>query len=104
MLATVEEVKAILPADALTDNEIQDLLDLAAIDTGDNHSHHLNKAVKLAITKLRLAGKLPDSATVGPLKSETDLTGTLKTLSDADSGSRLPLLYYNRVGGNNAYQ
>lgn len=97
MYATVSEVKAVLPTGSLTDDEISDLLDLAAIDTGDDHSYHFNKTVKLAVTKLRLAGKLPDSATVGPLKVEMDVDAALGSLGDSNE-TKLPFLYYKRVG------
>lgn len=98
MYATVAEIKAVLPAGLLTDDEIQDILDVAAVDTGENHKYHFNKAVSLAITKLRLAGSLPDSATVGPLKVDNDITNTLASLTNDES--RLPFLYYKRVGSN----
>lgn len=52
MYATVAEIKAVLPADSLTDNEIKSLLDLAAQSTGDNHDYHFNKTVKLAVSNL----------------------------------------------------
>lgn len=95
MYATVAEIKAVLPTGSLTDDEISDLLDLAAIDTGDEHSYHFNKTVKLAVTRLRLAGKLPDSATVGPLKVDMNVNAALSSLGDS---SRIPFLYYKRVG------
>ena len=100
MYATVAEIKAVLPADSLTDQEISSLLDLAAQSTGDNHEYHFNKTVKLAVSKLRLAGKLPDSATVGPLKTENKLKEAIEGLSGTEKENRIPFLYYKKVGSN----
>lgn len=100
MYATVAEIKAVLPADSLTDNEIKSLLDLAAQSTGDNHDYHFNKTVKLAVSKLRLAGKLPDSATVGPLKTENNIERALEGISGTEKENKIPFLYYKRVGNN----
>ena len=97
MLATVAEIKAILPENSLTDPEIQAILDLAAIDTGDNHAYHFNKSVKLAISKLRLSGKLPDSATVGPLKTELNISEAMESISPSKD-AKIPFLYYKKVG------
>ena len=98
MLATVAEIKAVLPADSLTDQEISSLLDLAAQSTGDNHDYHFNKTVKLAVSKLRLAGKLPDAATVGPLKVDNNIKSALEGLSGTEKENRIPFLYYKKVG------
>ena len=97
MLATVAEIKAVLPADSLTDQEISSLLDLAAQSTGDNHDYHFNKTVKLAVSKLRLAGKLPDAATVGPLKVDTNIEKALEGISGTEKENRIPFVYYKRV-------
>jgi len=97
MYATVAEIKAVLPSGLVSDDDIQKLLDVAAVTTGDNHEYHFNKTLKLAVAKLKLAGSLPDSATVGPLKADNDVTRALNSFVTENS-SRLPFLYYKKVG------
>lgn len=98
MYATVAEIKVILPAGVISDDDIQDLLDLAAVDTGDDHKYHLNKTLSLAVAKLKLNGLLPDSATVGPLKADNNVSKAIDAISGSDTQNRIPFLYYKKVG------
>jgi len=101
MLATVAEIKAVLPSGLISDADIQTLLDVAEIDTGDNYNHHYNKTLKLVVTKLKLAGLLPDSATVGPLKADNNVSKAIEDLTGSIAENRIPFLYYKRVGNEN---
>jgi len=99
--ATVAEIKAILPSNvSLTNSEIQSLLDTAALDTSDDHMLHFNRTMQLVVSKLKMMGQLPDSATVGPLKSDINYSKMLDVLSNRSNLTKLPFMYYNRSGGN----
>ena len=96
MESTVAEIKAILPSGALTDAEIQDLIDIATADVGStDHSAHLSRTLELAVAKLKMAGKMPDSATVGPIKQSTNVTDVLDRIAGGNTNKK-SFVYYNR--------